>query len=173
MTTEINIKTYETDKNGRVVNEAKRVHEIRKMGMYQFLKVSSELNKLVGTLTKDENISGALSGLVDQVEEGASVNEMIAATSSQFVKDAAGSIGLLLEVAPEKAIEIVAIMADMHKDELAFQEPLVFFDIFDAVVEINDIQAVIDRVKLSGTKLGQVMGWLKVRQEATAPKIVK
>lgn len=76
-------------------------------------------------------------------------------------------------MAPESANELVATMAGMHPDELGAQPVLTFFDILDAVVEENDVKAVVDRVKSSYEKLGQAMGWLKVIQEATAPKIIK
>ena len=173
MTQTIEIKAIKEVRKDEYQEIGTRDLIIKPMTTFQFLRSTKILKTTIDTLTADDNISGALSGLFDNVDEGDSAQEAISKAGSQFLKDAAGSIGLLVEVAPESANELIATMAGMHPAELGAQPVMTFFDILDAVVEENDIQAVVDRVKSSYEKLGQAMGWLKVKAEATAPKIIK
>lgn len=173
MTKTIEIKGIEEVRKDEYRETGARDLVIKPMTTWQFLQATKTLKETIDTLTADANISGALSGIFDGIDSDDSSQELISKLGGQFIKDAAGSIGLLLEVAPESAASLVATMAGINEYELNFQSPMVFFDILDAVVEENDIPAVIERVKLSYKKLGQAMGWMKVVTEATAPKVIK
>ncbi|WP_414049773.1 hypothetical protein [Macrococcus animalis] len=161
------------DKNGNFLEDGIRELEIKPMRYGQFLNLTAKLKVLIDEMNKDENISGALSGIFDGVEEGMGLQDVLVNASASFYKDAVGSLGLIFELFPEKVGEILALLANMSYEELQFQEVDVFFDILDRVVEVNDFQKVIDRVKLSFGLLGKQMGWRQVVQEATAPKVIK
>lgn len=89
---------------------------------------------------------------------------------AQFVKDSAGSIGLLLEVAPESALELISILSDVHPDQLKLQEMDTFFDVVDAIAEVNDLAKVVERVKKSTKSFQKSLKWgEKVTQATLSP----
>lgn len=169
----ITIIKVEKTRDGQFIEDGIRELEIKPMKMGQFLNLTTKIKELIDELNADENISGALSGIFDGVEEGMDLQDVLINASASFYKDAAGSLGLLAELFPHKAGQMIALLANMSYEELQFQEVDVFFDILDKVVEVNDFQKVIDRVKSSYGLLGKSMGWRRVVQEATTPKVIK
>lgn len=171
MTNEVKI-TIDVFENVKGTIEKTGIKEviIKPMKPYQFFSVAKKLKEFINSLNSDENISGALSGLFDNYDEGLTTGELLSNLSSQFIKDSAGSLGLLLEVAPEKAFELVAILAEVEEGQLQLQEMDVFFDIIDAVADVNDLSKVIERVKKSTKKFQASLKWgQKVVQSTQSP----
>lgn len=170
--TKITIDVFENVK-GTIEKTGIKEVVIKPMKPYQFFSVAKKLKELINELNADENISGALVGLFDGYEEGMATNELLSNLSAQFIKDSAGSLGLLLEVAPEKAFELVAILAEVDEGQLQLQEMDVFFDIIDAVADVNDLSKVVERAKKSTKKFQASLKWGQKVAQATSLTPVK
>lgn len=173
MENKITIAQVVQHRDGSLGIDGIRELEIKPLKVFQSVKVTKKIHEIIFELNKDENISGALSGMFDGADQGLELNEVLQNATSQFIKDSAGSIGLLIELVPEKTLELIAILADMPVDELMMQDLEVFFDIADKVIEVNDIQKIVERANLSLGSLFKKMGWKFLTNQATTPKVIK
>lgn len=171
MTNEVKVLiTQYVEEKGVLKDDSKKEVVIKAMRPYQFFAITKVLKTLINELNADENINGALVGLFDTVEEDMDTKDLLSALSAQFVKDSAGSIGLLLEVAPESALELISILSDVHPEQLKLQEMDTFFDVVDAIAEVNDLAKVVERVKKSTKSFQKSLKWgEKVTQATLSP----
>lgn len=160
------------NKDGSTYEDGIKELVIKPFKPFQFITVTKILKDFINLLNEDENVTGTLSGIFDNVDVSDDTSDILQNIGAQFIKDGAGTLGFLLDVAPEKVFELIAVSAKMSVAELEYQELDTFFDIVDAVIEVNDIEKVISRVKSSANLFGVKMGWKTVTEQATAPKIV-
>lgn len=171
MTNEVKVLiTQYINEKGVLKDDSKKELTIKPMKPYQFFAITKVLKKLINELNADENINGALAGLFDGIDEGMETSDILSTLSARFIQDAAGSIGLLLEVAPESALELISILSEVHPEQLKLQEMDTFFDVVDAIAEVNDLAKVVERVKKSTKSFQKSLKWgEKVTQSTLSP----
>lgn len=133
--------------------------EIDRITTMQMIKLKNE----VGAIMKELKANGELTNVLGDLLGGESAPsdgqdaQTIALEQmkdERFVNGIAGAFDKLLETVPERAFNILAITSGIDREilESTYFEEL--FDVYDAVMEENDIMKIVDRVKKSffGTK---------------------
>jgi hypothetical protein len=149
--------------------------EIRKIKLKQFTQTLSHVKDIMKALGEDDN----LKSLITQATGGgpelydaegmteAQVEELMKKADTDFILKAIGAFEQVAVILPDHAIALLATLSGIDKAKLEEQDLEVVLDIMDAVLVVNDIEALIQRVKKS---FGQTIGKLKflqVRKEVT------
>lgn len=162
--TKVEIKTKDGNK------QVTETIEIQEMGIIQIKNFSKEINRLVKDINGNEHLRNAIDTYfkkrteileenkkayekavaegqenVQQVPEGEAFRQV----GAQFYNDVLGSFEILLENAPETLQNLVAIASKIDYDVLSEQDIYSFLDIVDAVIEVNDIPRLVERLKKS------------------------
>lgn len=182
---QVTLKTYENNK------EVSETVNIRPMNVFQIRSVSKEINALLKDIKANESLQSALNNYFDTAEENKKRNnetirkaqeegrdvlqEQIYTTRNtleqvggQFITDVMGSLEILLEDAPEMLTRVLAVASNVEHNLLNEQDPYTFLDIFDAVVEVNDLEKLVERLKKSSASLKAVANALFPKKEAEA-----
>jgi hypothetical protein len=157
----ITLKVKETQGEETVVKKIN--HEIEEIDLWQFTKTLKCLKDILSTLQEDESVkeffdsafgeNPSLEGIDKENAE-----ELIKKMDEEFLMKAVGSFEALAVRLPEKAFELLSILSGIKLEVLQKQKLVDVLDIFDAVVEVNDIEKTVTRLKKS---LGSTMNKLK------------
>ena len=179
---QVTLKTYENNK------EVSETFNIKEMNAFQIKRLAKEINGLLKDINGNQHFKNALNNFFDKSaenkehnakvfkkarEEGRDVLEgevyklqdTLAQVGGELVTDIMGSMEILLSDAPETATELLSIASNIDAKTLDAQDPITFLDIFDAVVEINDIEKIVERLKKSQASLKSVMNALFPKKE--------
>lgn len=131
-------------------------HEIEEMNLIQVTRAIKTIRDVIKLAQDDENLKELLKEVFDETEEGQENVEEAEGqedAEEEFGKDIAqklfGALDILLVEVPEKAFELLAIMANIEHKVFMQQKPEDVFDIYDAVIQVNDIEKLINRAKKS------------------------
>ncbi|RIN98798.1 hypothetical protein [Mammaliicoccus sciuri] len=182
---QVEIKTYEGNK---LVTENV---EIKEMNILQIKRVSKELNNLVKDINTNDHLKSALDTFfakrneineenrrlyeeaVEKAKDGDDkVNvfqydgsEALKRAGAQFFKDVLGSFEILLENAPDSLHNLISLSSNIKADIIGQQNIYTFLDIIDAVIEVNDIPKLIERLKKSRDSFSTVLAVLFPKKE--------
>lgn len=169
--------TLTTFENNKEVNET---INIKQMNAFQIKKLAKEINGLLKDINGNDHFRNALNNFFDKSAENKELNkeiirkaqkegkdvleeqiystrDTIEQVGGQFVTDIMGSMEILLSDAPETATELLSIAANIDSQLLDAQNAYTFLDVFDAVVEVNDLEKLKERLKKSQASLKKVM----------------
>ncbi|MBV5103448.1 hypothetical protein [Mammaliicoccus sciuri] len=190
---QVEIKTYEGNK---LVTENV---EIKEMNILQIKRVSRELNKLVKDINTNDHLKSALDTffakrneineenrrLYEEALEKAKsdddkVNvfqydgsEAFKRAGAQFFKDVLGSFEIVLENAPDSLQNLISQASNINADVIGQQNVYTFLDIIDAVIEVNDIPKLIERLKKSKDSFSMVLAVLFPKKEQTTDEVMQ
>lgn len=140
----VNLKIKEDNKTETIQ------HEIEELNLIQVTRAIKTIRDVIKLAQDDENLKELLKEVFDEAEEGQENGEE---AEEEFGKDIAqklfGALDILLVEVPEKAFELLAIMANIEHKVFMQQKPEDVFDIYDAVIQVNDIEKLINRAKKS------------------------
>ncbi|CAG7913326.1 hypothetical protein SSCS72_01122 [Mammaliicoccus sciuri] len=182
---QVEIKTYEGNK---LVTENV---EIKEMNILQIKRVSKELNNLVKEINTNDHLKSALDTFfakrneineenrrlyeeaVEKAKDGDDkVNvfqydgsEALKRAGAQFFKDVLGSFEILLENAPDSLHNLISLSSNIKADVIGQQNIYTFLDIIDAIIEVNDIPKLIERLKKSRDSFSTVLAVLFPKKE--------
>jgi len=150
-------------------------YEIRKMKLKQFTQTLNHVKDIMKSLSDDDNLKSLISQATgDKIPvydaEGmteAQVEEMMQKADTDFIMKAIGAFEQVAVTLPDHAIALLATLSGIDKAKLEEQDLVTVLDIMDTVLEVNDIELLVQRIKKS---FGQTIGKLKflqVRKEAT------
>lgn len=169
--TNITLKIKEVKDGETTVRKVQ--HEIERIKLYQFTSTI----KIVKDILVELNSQGALKDLLEtaftpdpkqQKElDQAKVEEMLTQLDNKFMINAVEAFRELAVSLPEKFIELVSVLSGVEKQVLEKQDLFDVLDIFDAVVEVNDIDALLERLKKSLGATVKNLKFLQKRKEAT------
>lgn len=185
-------KTYEGNK---LVTENV---EIKEMNILQIKRVSRELNKLVKDINTNDHLKSAVDTffakrneineenrrLYEEALEKAKsdddkVNvfqydgsEAFKRAGAQFFKDVLGSFEIVLENAPDSLQNLISQASNINADVIGQQNVYTFLDIIDAVIEVNDIPKLIERLKKSKDSFSMVLKVLFPKKEQTKDEVM-
>lgn len=171
--TQVTLKTIEGNK------EVSETFEIKPMNVFQVMRLSKEINNLLSDIKGNEHLKNALNNYFDTsaankeknnaaikkaqaegrevlAEEIYTSRDTLSQVGGDFINDILGSLEILLSDAPETATELISIASNIQGDVLKAQDLYVFLDVFDAAVEVNDIEKLVARLKKSSTSLKKV-----------------
>lgn len=137
-------------------------HEVNPISLQQMENSLVVINDIFKIADEDPR----LKELVQEAME-ASQQEDNDNAEAGFIQKLIGAFDVLLLKIPQKAFELLSILSDVDIQTLRQQEALDVFDIYDAVIEVNDIEKLVKRAKksLAVTKAkGAVMNLFKKKE---------
>lgn len=187
--TQVTLKYFE---DGKEVSEQRT---IKPMNVFQITSLSSQINQLFKDIKANEHLQNALdnifkatdevkrknreivesnraNGLETQQDELFKVSDIIMGVGNELTENVLGSLSIALDDAPKSVVSLLSIASHVEIDYLFAQDPYVFLDVFDAVVEANDIPKLVERLKKSKGSLQVVMNAVFPKKEK-ADKVTK
>lgn len=123
-------------------------HEVEEIGLIQITKAIGVVKSVLKLTQKDENLKSLLEEIFE-VEEGQNALDNLENLDNQFMQKLIGAMDVLLTEVPDKAFELLAILSDIDHDVFMQQKVDEVFDIYDAIIQVNDIDKLINRAKKS------------------------
>jgi hypothetical protein len=164
MSTVITLKVK--DEQGNVT---KRQHEIEDINLLQFEKMMEAIKEIIHELRSD----GSLTDLVSQTFEGEvkpdEAEEDELAKDADFIMKIVNSFETLAIRMPKQAFKLLSVLSGVELSLLLQQKFIDVLDIYDAVVEENDIERLVNRVKKSLSVTMAKTKFLNLTRKATAP----
>ena len=130
--------------------------EIDRVTTLQMIKLKNEIGAVMKELKANGELTNVLEGLfsgdmmpTDISTKDAQAQALEQLKDQRFVNGMAGAFDKLIETVPDRAFNILSIVSGIDKETLEktyFDE---IFDVYDAVMEENDIMKIVDRVKQS------------------------
>lgn len=165
MTVKITLKIK--DEQGKIGSEQV---EIDSMDGFQFQAIMKVIYNIVKEIQADESIKG----LFQTVFGGQNINDLeLADVSNEIIKNAVGSFDTLLINMPDKAYELLSAATGIDVNKLLGQKVEDIFDVYDAVIETNDVERLYNRIKKSLAQTKIKMAFLnlgkKVKEATTQP----
>lgn len=118
-------------------------HEIEEVNLLQITSALKVIKEIVEIAEQDKGLKSLFVNLFEQEENQDEDAWMV------ILQSAAGAFDALLVNIPGKAFELLAALSDVEYDTLMQQTPFDVMDIYDAVLEVNDMEKLIDRAKKS------------------------
>lgn len=134
-------------------------HKIEAIGLIQLEKSMRVVKEIFDVLKNDEQLLDVVNDLFEEAEN---------MTDEQLVQGLVGSFETLTVRLPEKAVELLSILSDIDIDTLRAQKVMDVFDIFEAVIEENDVEKLIKRAKKSLSVAKTAFKFLKKETKETA-----
>lgn len=146
-----------TIKNGDVKESMQ--FEIDRVTTGQMIKLKNEVSGIMKELKGNGELGGFIEMLfsgeaMPENAEDAKVQALESMKDQRFVNGLAGAFDKLMDTMPDRAFNLLSILSGIDTDTLQktyFDE---LFDVYDAIMEENDIEKLVNRVKKSffGTK---------------------
>jgi hypothetical protein len=127
--------------------EQLRVVEIEEVAFGQFKKALKVIKKVLASLQSDKSIEQLFLSLEDKKNEVE--GEEAKKEDSQFVGKMAQAFMFLVEELPEQATELLSLLSGIEEDVIDNQSLTTILEVFDKIVEVNDIESLIERGKKS------------------------
>lgn len=136
-------------------------YEIDSVTTLQMMKLKNEISAILKELKANGELTNVLEGLFNAEEVPTDLNKDDAQAMAleklqdqRFITGMAGAFDKLLETVPDRAFNILSILSGIDKDTLEKVPFIELMDIYDAIMEENDIVKIVERVKKSffGTK---------------------
>lgn len=154
---------------------------IRKMKFRQFedvIKIVNDIYKLIqedpalqtvfGELFREEDpIDPAVMEKFNDEEKAQILKDRRAQAEQRFIKGMMDSFQVLLVKVPTEAIRLLTCLSDIDRELLADQEFETVLDVYDAVLEVNNIEEIWERLKKSFDTTKRAMAFMKKRKTAT------
>src|SRR5690625_4794104 len=121
-------------------------HEIKKANIQQITGALKVITDVVKTIDGDEGVENFISKAMEFAEREDVQDMEVFYVVAKIIP---GIADTLLQDMPEKALELLATLSGIEYDVLVQQDPFDVMDIYDAVIEINDIERLIERGKKS------------------------
>lgn len=122
-------------------------HEIEKVNILQITDAVKVIKDIFVSAKDNENLQALIQDILDEFQSGQ--DKEIAEVGMKILKRAIDSMDLLLVELPEKTLELFSILSGVEYDTLVRQKAEDVFDIYDAVIQVNDIDKLIKRAKKS------------------------
>ncbi|QFG05693.1 tail assembly chaperone [Bacillus phage 035JT001] len=156
MTRTVTLKIKTTEGDQKITKTVS--HEIEKITLAQFTGVFFHVKRILKTLQEN----GAVAELLESVfgEEGdklsletagdltqEEIEAKLKAADNQFIVKMVESFETIAIQLPQEAIGLIATISGIEKDVLEQQELAKAFEVFEAVLEVNDIEELVATIK--------------------------
>lgn len=133
-------------------------HEIEKLDLFQLQAAL----KVIKNIFKEAEDSELAHSIIEVMEGKGDMPE-----AKEMLSYLTGGFELLLMELPEQAFKLLSVMSGIEHKVLMAQKVEDVFDIYDAILEVNDIEALIERGKKSLAVTRKRTSWLKKVRTAT------
>ncbi len=122
-------------------------HEVEELNILQVTRAIKTIKDIFSLAQRDENLQALLTEVFEEAQEE---TEQEASLSGQNIgKHLIGAMDVLLVEVPDKAFELLSILSNIDYDTFMQQKAEDVFDIYDAVIQVNDIEKLVNRAKKS------------------------
>lgn len=168
--TKVNIQLFDQDKQGNLheTDQSKAV-EIKAIRPGQLGAIAKVVNAIQKDLQDNKEFQDTVIKLFGQYTEGFDIEDLI--RSEDFnIFDVLSAFGFLIETVPERTIELTSVASGIDSAYLEVQDMDTFFEVIEAVVEVNDIEKIVKRVKSLMDKVGKALNFNKETKQTTSKK---
>lgn len=155
--TKVNLKVTEGNTTETIL------HEVSVLNIEQFQETMVIVSDIFETIQNNDS----LKSLFQKFNEDSGIEDEEISFEMLFTY-AIGAFDLILKALPTQAIKLVSVLSGVKPDLLKKQDYFDFMDIFDAVLEVNDLEKMHKRGKSSLAILQAKTKFLKKRKKATA-----
>jgi hypothetical protein len=131
------------DDQGNVI---KRQHEIEDIDLLQFEKMMEVIKETIKVLRSDESLTDLVGDFLGGKKEQAVEGED---EELEFVMQILNSFDTLAIKAPKQAFKLLSVLSGIELPLLQQQKFFDVLDIYDAILEENDIERLVTRIKKS------------------------
>ena len=157
--TKVNIQLFEQDKQGNLhETDQSQAVEIKAIRPGQLGAIAKVVNAIQKDLQDNKEFQDTVIKLFGQYQEGFNIFDVLSA------------FGFLIETVPERTIELTSVASGIDSAYLEVQDMDTFFEIIEAVVEVNDIEKIVKRVKSLMDKVGKALNFNKEAKQTTSKK---
>lgn len=135
-------------------------HEVEPINLFQFQKALKVIKEVFDIAQKDEALKSLLGELFTAEENEENLD-------ARFLASAMEAFEVLLINIPNKAFELLAAMSGIGYDDLMTQRMEDVFDVYDAILEVNDIEKLVKRAKKSLAVTKSKVSFLNLARKAT------
>ncbi|HAR6611633.1 TPA: hypothetical protein I1891_001932 [Staphylococcus pseudintermedius] len=159
--TKVNLKKFNQDREGNFVDTNESVAiEIEAIRPRQFAALTKILNETQKDLQSNKDFQKTVGNLIENLTEGFDFEDIF--RSEEFnVFDILNALGFLIEEVPQRTTEILSVTSGISQDYLELQDMDTYFEIAEAVIEVNDIKKIVKRVQSLSRKLGKALAFMK------------
>ncbi|MDF0113433.1 hypothetical protein O0K30_11515, partial [Staphylococcus pseudintermedius] len=126
----------------------------------QFAALTKILNETQKDLQSNKDFQKTVGNLIENLTEGFDFEDIF--RSEEFnVFDILNALGFLIEEVPQRTTEILSVTSGISQDYLELQDMDTYFEIAEAVIEVNDIEKIVKRVQSLSRKLGKALAFMK------------
>lgn len=145
-------------------------HEVEEIGLFQLTGAIKVIKDVLKLAQNDPNLQSLIEEIFEE-EEGKNALDNL---DNRFMQKLIGAMDVLLEEVPDKAFELLAILSDVDHDVFMQQKAVEVFDIYDAIITVNDVDKLIRRAKksLALTKAQVKVMNIFQKKKSTEPKLV-
>ena len=145
-------------------------HEVEEIGLFQLTGAIKVIKDVLKLAQNDPNLQSLIEEIFEE-EEGKNALDNL---DNRFMQKLIGAMDVLLEEVPDKAFELLAILSDVDHDVFMQQKAVEVFDIYDAIITVNDVDKLIRRAKksLALTKAQVKVMSIFQKKKSTEPKLV-
>jgi hypothetical protein len=123
--------------------------KIEKMKVKQLKKALKKIQEIINLVENEESTSELISYFLDMDvkpgDEGAALNDAL--EDKIFIENLLGAFKILFNRIPDEITELLSIVSGIEEEVLDEQDYDTLFDIVQAIIEENDIKAMIERAK--------------------------
>lgn len=123
-------------------------HEIEELNLIQVTRAIKIIKDVLKMAQNDTSLQALLEE-VFEATEGTGDEETLKEFDNGFAQKLIGAMDVLLEEVPDKAFELLAVLSDVDIDVFMQQKFEDAFDIYDAIIQVNDIDKLVNRAKKS------------------------
>lgn len=136
----VNLKVKKDDNTVETIQ-----HEVEELNIFQVTRAIKVIKDVIEVVQKDDG----LQSLIVEIFEDAQGEEEADQSGQKIAQHLAGAMDVLLVEVPDKAIELLSVLSNIEHDIFVQQKAEDLFDIYDAVIQVNDIEKLINRAKKS------------------------
>lgn len=123
--------------------------KIEKMKVKQLKKALKKIQEIINLVENEESTSELISYFLEMDvkpgNEGAAIDDAL--EDKIFIENLLGAFKILFNRIPDEITELLSIVSGIEEEVLDEQDYDALFDIVQAVIEENDIKAMIERAK--------------------------
>ncbi|HLR58918.1 MAG TPA: hypothetical protein VK094_00370 [Pseudogracilibacillus sp.] len=122
--------------------------EVEEVSLFQVTRAIKVIKDIVSLTKEDEDLKALLAQFFDDAQSDIAESDEDEA-GNKILEHATGALDVLLMEVPDKAIELLSALSGVGLDTLMQQKLDDAFDVYDAIIQVNDIDKLIQRAKKS------------------------
>lgn len=140
---------------------------IDELSFFQFAKLLKVLDKAFTELKKDNEMNEFIESVFGAQIEADTPKEVMEQLDKDFMSKAMGAFNFLAVKLPDRLMEILAVLSGIEQRIIENQKMAKVMDVYDAIIEANDIEALVNRLKKSFGATVAAMKFLNLKQKVT------